>query len=334
MEVYRVRPQAFSRAQIERARVVALQLARGARAPDAAEAGCAPRPPAMPVWVKAPLVARRSSACPAWWLADRQDRRRQPGPPGGDRLRDRRARRRRCAAPARSGRLLAAGDTGGGARRGRRRGPPQPTTRSCARPTCAELDALAEGRRGRRSSPARSARRSCGDDVADAGVGGRHARARGVSTCAAILDEAADRVLRDADAGAGPRSGSARRRSRRAGSRCCTGRRAPPRSRRTTRSAGCEDGERLDLRPADPALALAGSCSRHQATVSASVRSSGISGSQPVAARSRAGSPRTSITSCARTSAGSTSCSSPAPAAAASSSSSSRADAERPEQTL
>ena len=175
-------------------------------------------------------------------------------------------------------------------------------------------------------------------------TGGRRGRARGVAP-ARDHRRGRDRVPLAADDGvdraAARRDAEQAGRSRRRSTTACTRRcrrsyRAAAAARaarwtcaRTTRSS---PDPRLLVEPRRP-RGRRGS-SRHHATVSASVRSSGISGSQPVAACSRSGVPRTSMTSCARTSAGSIRWSTPAPGHAAELRDQLAGRAERPEQTL
>ena len=107
-----MRPQAFSRAQIERARVVAPPVRRRHLPPDRLRPAVRVASTRTPAWVKAILVVV-GVGLPAWWLADRHDR-----VVNQDRLAKiasgiaGRPVRVKCPGPL--GRLMAPGDTNAG----------------------------------------------------------------------------------------------------------------------------------------------------------------------------------------------------------------------------
>ena len=252
MEVYRVRPQAFSRAQIERARVVALQLgaviARLTRLMPAAHR--APR--RMPVWVKAVPLA--IVAVLGDVVAGRSPRPRdEPGPARGDRHRHRRAPRR--GALPRSDR--AHHDPG---RDDRRRRATSTLTATCrTRRSCASRCARSwtRSRRagGTRSSACAARSTSCGDDV--------QSLAWAVNTLAheafhlrGILDEGlTECYAMQSLAQTAERLGAAPDQAR--GLAVLHWETSPAKKPvQYGVPPGCADGERHDLRKADPASAL------------------------------------------------------------------------------
>ena len=275
-----------------------------------------------PVWVKVSLTSALLLAS-VWWLADRHDRH-------GNEARlsaiasgiAGRAVHVRCPGPI--GRLFG-WDTVEGSVRFSAEGIPADETRLRPGP-CEELDALAEGGR---TYALDCASRGGGCQEAE-----RLARAvdvvtheswhlqgvidEGQTECRSLQTMARSAQQLGATAAQGTGAGAAAARDRLRAAPGPLPRRGLPR-RRPARPAARR-----------PYVSLA----LHHATVSASVCSSGISGSQPVASCSRSGEPRTSITSCARMRPGSTRCSTARPASGVSAATSSRADAVRPEQTL
>ena len=191
-------------------------------------------------------------AVPAtWWLADRQTASRNQDRLAAIATDDRRAPRR-GALPRSDGAQLP-----------RPRRPPAPvpvdadgslpTRRSCAAAVRGAGRARG-GPAGGRSSACAARSTSCGEDVADAGAGRstrsrtRHSTCAGSSTrrvteCYAVQTLARTAQRLGADARAGARAGGA-----------ALGDEHPPRSpMQYGVPPGCADGERLDLRTADPA---------------------------------------------------------------------------------
>ena len=253
-----------------------------------------------------------------WWVADRRDR------VGNERRLSAIAsqiagRDVRVSCPGPIGRLFGWDIVEGSVRFGAD-GKPHDETK-IRKQSCAELDALAEGRRRAELECIARARIACGpngretvmavDVLAHESWHLRGMMDEGVTECRSLQTMAWTAQQLGATAEQGHalalaqyngaykempqayRDGAART----AASSTCGPTTTASRSR--SAAAGGYSCTRASARPARIS-------SRHQATVSASVVSSGISGSQPVAARRRSALPRISITSCARTSAGST----------------------------
>ncbi len=202
----------------------------------------------MPVWAKAAVAAVLLIPSVAW-LVDRQDRvslQNRLAPIASEIA----GRQVGVRCPGVFGRLLAPGDTAAGVVSVDAEGRVSDHT-DLRTATCKELDALVDGGRERQLACAERSS-SCGDDVqtlawAIGTVAHESVHLRGIldealTECYAMQYLALHRAAARGDAAAGPQPRAA-----------ALGDEPGKKPDQYQVPAGCEDGGRLDLRPADPA---------------------------------------------------------------------------------